>query len=117
MYRAERVGNGKMIEGWYVEAEWETTGGDFASDSVKCCILPEGSHIEGVFYEIIPATLEIKLGKFWFKVDEVDDKITRLIKHTKWMLKEMDYRNTQTGIDSSDSPEVKDLRELLEELE
>jgi len=42
-----------------------------------------------------------------------DEQIERLIFHCKWMLAEMDYRNTQTGIDSSDSPEVAELRELL----
>lgn len=49
-------------------------------------------------------------------VRDRDDKITRLIFHTKWMLAEMDYRNTQTGIDSADSPEVKELRGLLDGL-
>lgn len=39
----------------------------------------------------------------------------RILFHLSWMLAEMDHRN-EDCMDAPDSPEVRDLRELIEEL-
>ena len=104
MYRAKRVDNGEMIEGYHAKQIVGTL------EDVVDIIVDAETYFPT---EIIPETLEIKIGGHWFKPDEAD----RLVGHAKWMLASIDYGNAQTGLVLKDSPEVKDLREILAEKE
>lgn len=44
----------------------------------------------------------------------VETLILDLQQTVRWMLKDIDYRNEQTGIDKADSPEVALARKLIE---
>lgn len=44
------------------------------------------------------------------------EHLDRTIFHLNWMIQDLDFRNSQTGINQEDSEELKDAKELLNQL-
>ena len=49
-------------------------------------------------------------------INTAEDLLDKAAKHLDWMIKTLEFQKAQTGIDSPDSPELTEAKELLKKL-